>query len=204
MRNILLIVDSTGLKFLGEGEWKRKKHQPEYRRQWRKLHIGIDAETLQIRSVQLTINNVSDSQVLGDLLNQIPLDEQIDSVYTDGAYDTKQCRQVIADREAHAVIPPRKNARPWKDTKVHSRERNELLRTVKHLGRIIWIGRIIWKKWSGYHRRSLVETKMHCIKLLGDKLSARNFQSQVNEIHARVAVLNKFTELGRPHSRVVS
>jgi len=141
---------------------------------------------------------VSDSQVHGDLLNQIPLDEQIDSVYTDGAYDTKQCRQVIADREAHAVIPPRKNARPWKDTKVHSRERNELLRTVKHLGRIIW------KKWSGYHRRSLVETKMHCIKLLGDKLSARNFQSQVNEIHARVAVLNKFTELGRPHTRVVS
>ena len=204
MRNILLIVDSTGLKFLGEGEWKRKKHQPEYRRQWRKLHIGIDAETLQIRSVQLTTNNVSDSQVLGDLLNQIPLDEQIDSVYTDGAYDTKQCRQVISDRQAHAVIPPRKNARPWKDTKVHSRERNELLRTVKHLGRIIWIGRIIWKKWSGYHRRSLVETKMHCIKLLGDKLSARNFQSQVNEIHARVAVLNKFTELGRPHTRVVS
>ena len=105
-----LLVDSTGLKFLGEDEWKRKKHQPEYRRQWRKLHIGIDAKTLQIRAVQLTTNNVSDSQVLGDLLDQIPLDEQIDSVYTDGAYDTKQCRQVIADRQAHAVIPPRKNA----------------------------------------------------------------------------------------------
>lgn len=99
-----LLVDSTGLKFLGEGEWKRKKHQPEYSRQWRKLHIGIDAETLQIRAVQLTTNNISDSQVLGDLLNQIPLDEQIDSVYTDGAYDTKQCRQVIADRQAYAVI----------------------------------------------------------------------------------------------------
>ena len=64
-----LLVDSTGLKFLGEGEWKRKKYQPEYRRQWRKLHIGIDAETLQIRAVQLTTNNVSDSQVLGDLLD---------------------------------------------------------------------------------------------------------------------------------------
>jgi hypothetical protein len=64
-----LLVDSTGLKFLGEGEWKRKKHQPEYRRQWRKLHIGIDAKTLQIRAVQLTTNNVSDSQVLGDLLD---------------------------------------------------------------------------------------------------------------------------------------
>ncbi len=97
-----LLVDSTGLKFLGEGEWKRKKHQPEYRRQWRKLHIGINAETLQIRAIQLTTNNVSDSQVLGDLLDQIPQEEQIDSVYTDGAYDTKQCRQIIADRQARS------------------------------------------------------------------------------------------------------
>ena len=78
-----LLVDSTGLKFLGEGEWKRKKHGSEYRRQWRKLHIGIDTETIQIRAVQLTANNVSDSQVLEDLLAQIPLDEQIDSVYTE-------------------------------------------------------------------------------------------------------------------------
>ena len=137
-----LLMDSTGMKFLGEGEWKRKKHGAEYRRQWRKLHIGIDAKTLQIRAIQLTTNNVSDSQVLGDLLNQIPQDEQIDSVYTDGAYDTKQCRQVIADRQAHAVIPPRKNAKPWKDTKSSSLERNELLRTIKRLGRTLW------KKWS--------------------------------------------------------
>ena len=83
------------------------KHQPEYRRQWRKLHMGIDAKTLQIRAVQLTTNNVV-IQVLADLLDQIPQDERVDSVYTDGAYDTKQCRQVIADRQAHAVIPPRK------------------------------------------------------------------------------------------------
>ena len=181
-----LLVDSSGLKFLGKGEWKRKKHQPEYRRQWPKLHIGIDAEILQIRAIQLTTNNVSDSPVLGDLLDQIPQDEQIDPVYTYGAYDTKQCRQNIADRQAHAVIPPRKNAKPWKDTKISSLKRNELLRTVKHLGRTLW------KKWSGYHCRSLVETKMHCIKLLGDKLSSRNFLSQANEMYARVAVLNKF------------
>ncbi len=96
------------------------------------------------------------------------------------------------------MIPPRKNAKPWKDTKSSSLERNELLRTVKRLGRTLW------KKWSGYHRRSLVETKMHCIKLLGDKLSARNFDSQVNDIHARVAVLNKFTELCRSHTQVVT
>ena len=57
---------------------------------------------------------------------------------------------------------------------------------------------------SGYQQRSLVETKMHCIKLLGDKLRARNFDSQVNEIHARVAILNKFMELGQPHTQVVT
>ena len=113
-------------------------------------------------------------------------------------YDTKHCRQVILDRDAHAIIPPRKNAKPWKDQQARSIKRNELLKIVKRLGRSLW------KKWSGYHRRSLVETKMHCIKLLGDKLTARNFLSQVNEIHARVAVLNRFTELGRPHTQVVS
>lgn len=113
-------------------------------------------------------------------------------------HHTKHCRQVILDRDAHALIPPRKNAKPWKDQKLRSLERNELLKTVKRLGRTLW------KKWSGYHRRSLVETKMHCIKLLGDKLTARSFSSQVNEIHARIAVLNKFTELGRPHTQVVT
>ncbi len=69
-----LLVDSIDLKFLDEGEWKRQKHGPENRRQWRKLHIGIDTETIQIRAVQLTANNVSDSQVLEDLLAQIPLE----------------------------------------------------------------------------------------------------------------------------------
>lgn len=75
-----MLVDYTSLKFLGEGEWKRNKYQPDYRLQWRKLHIYIDAETLQIRAVQLTTNNINDSQVL---------DERIDDVYTDGAYDVK-------------------------------------------------------------------------------------------------------------------
>jgi hypothetical protein len=95
---------------------------------------------------------------------------------------------VDQEGNAHAIIPPSLQMRSLQDTKVHSLERNELLRTVKRLGRTLW------KKWSGYHQRSH-ETKMHCIKLLGDKLSARNFDSQVNEIHARGRILNKFTEL---------
>ena len=112
---------------------------------------------MQIRVVQLTTNNVSDSQVLGDLLNKIPSDERIDSIYTDGAYDPKDCRQVISDRQAHAVIPSRKNAKPWKYKKLGSIERNELLKTVKRLGRMIW------KKWSGYI--GAVWWKRRCIAL---------------------------------------
>jgi hypothetical protein len=76
--------------------------------------------------------------LLEDLLSQVPLDERIDSVYTDGAYDTKHCQQVILNRDAHAVIPSRKNAKPWKDQQVRSIERNELLKTVKLLGRSLW------------------------------------------------------------------
>ena len=101
------------------------------------------------------------------------------------------------------MIPPRKNAKPWKDIKTSSLERNELLRTV-NLAKQCFSGRTLWKKWSGYHSRSLVETKLHCIKLLCDKLSLINFDSQVIEIHARIAVLNKFTELGQAHTRVVT
>ena len=91
----------------------------------------------KIRAVQLTTNNVSDSQVLGGLLAQIPLDEQIESIYADSGYDTKYCRQVILDRDAHAVISQRKNAKPWKDKQARSIEKNELLKTVKHLGKTI-------------------------------------------------------------------
>ena len=96
------------------------------------------------------------------------------------------------------MIPPRKNAQALERQTNEVFEKNRLLKIIKD------IERVIWKKWAGYHRRSLVETKMHCIKLLGDKLSARNFQSQVNEVHARIAILNKFTELGRPHTKVVT
>ncbi|WP_462388148.1 IS5 family transposase [Acidovorax sp. Q11] len=187
-----LLVDSTGIKFLGEGEWKRKKHGAEYRRQWRKVHLGIDASTLEIRANEVTDNSVGDAPMLPGLLARIPPDEPIASVSTDGAYDTKDCHAVIAQRGAQAVIPPRKNGKPWKETRQGAAVRNEALRACQRLGRGIW------KKWSGYHRRSLVETKMHCFKRLGERVMARTFERQVTELHVRVALLNRFTQLGRP------
>mgnify|MGYP003617167836 FL=1 len=95
-----LLVDSTGIKFLGEGEWKRKKHGAEYRRQWRKVHLGIDAHTLEIRAIEVTDNSVGDAPMLPELLGQIPADEAVASVSGDGAYDTKACHAAIAQRGA--------------------------------------------------------------------------------------------------------
>lgn len=185
-----LLVDSTGVKMLGEGEWQTKKHGAEYRRQWRKVHLGIDAETLEIRAIEVTSNRVGDAQVLPDLLNQIPGDERIDSVSGDGAYDTKRGHTAIAERDAEAIIPVRKNGKPWKENTPGASARNETLRATEKLGRALW------KKWSGYHRRSLVETKMCCFKLLGERVNARLFDSQVAELQIRAALLNRFTQLG--------
>ena len=193
-----LLVDSTGVKMLGEGEWKTKKHGAEYRRQWRKVHLGIDAETLEIRAIEVTSNRVGDAQVLPELLNQIPRDERIDSVSGDGAYDTKKDYAAIAERDAEAIIPVRKNGKLWKENTPGARARNETLRATERLGRTIW------KKWSGYHRRSLVETKMRCFKLLGERVKARIFNSQVAELQIRAALLNRFTHLGTPITVVMT
>ena len=193
-----LLVDSTGIKMLGEGEWKTKKHGAEYRRQWRKVHLGIDAQTLEIRAIEVTDNSVGDAPMLPELLSQIPPQEALLSVSADGAYDTQDCHDAIASRGAHAVIPTRKNARPWKTKRPGALARNETLRATNRLGRAIW------KRWSGYHRRALVETKMRCFKLLGERVMARTFERQVVELQVRAAVLNRFTHLGTPVTRAVA
>lgn len=187
-----LLIDSTGIKSEGEGEWNARKHGGPKRRIWRKIHIGIDEETLEVRAVEVTTSNVGDAPMLPELLDQIPPEQDIDSVTADGAYDTRKCHDAIAARNAHAVIPPRKNAKPWKPSSAGAIARNEAVNASRYLGRAIW------RRWTGYHRRSRVESKMHCIKLLGQSLMARDFDRQVAEIQVRVAVLNRYTALGIP------
>ena len=193
-----LLIDSTGIKVEGEGEWHTRKHGASKHRIWHKLHIGIDEGSLEIRAVEMTGNEIGDAPVLPVLLEQIPDEEDIASVTADGAYDTRRSYETIASRGAQAVIPPRKNARPWRPTSAGAIARNETLRTCRHLGRAIW------RRWSGYHRRSRVETKMHCIKLLGQRLAARDFDRQITEVHIRVAILNRFTALGIPLTKPVA
>ena len=166
---------------MGEGQCKRKKHGPEYRRAWRKVHLGIDAQTLEIRAIEVTTDAIGDAPMLPELLAQIPIDEPIASVSGDGAYDTQGCLDAIAQRGAQALIPPRKNARIWKKKSAGCASRNEAVQACKRFG---WR---LWKIWSGYHRRSLVETKMHCFKRLGERVMARTFDRQVVELHIRVA-----------------
>ena len=192
-----LMIDSTGIKAEGEGEWNARKHGGSKRRLWRKIHIGIDEQTLEIRAIEATSSSIGDAPVLPDLINQIPPDEEIGSVTADGACDTRKCHDAIAARNAHAVIPPRKNAKLWKPDTPGARARNEAVRSSKYLGRALW------RQLTGYHRRSRVETKMHCVKLLGQCLSARDFDRQVAEIQIRAAILNGFTALGIPRTEAV-
>ena len=104
-----LLVDSTGIKMMGEDKWKVKKHGADYRRQWHKLHLGIDAQTLEIRAMEVTDNRTGDATMLPELLSQIPEAEELATVTTDGAYDTRLCHAAIAQRGAAAIIPPHRN-----------------------------------------------------------------------------------------------
>ncbi|SNR81084.1 Transposase DDE domain-containing protein [Puniceibacterium sediminis] len=162
------------------------------------MHIGIDEETLEVRAVGVTTTNVGDAPMLPELLGQIPLDQNIGSVTADGAYDTRKCHDAIAARNAHAVIPPRKNAKPWKPTSAGAMARNEAVNASRYLGRALW------QRLSVYHRRSRVETKVPCVKLLGQSLMTRDFDRQVAEIQVRIAVLNRcYTALGIPVTEAV-
>ena len=140
-----LLIDSTGIKFRGDGEWQARKHGPSRRRQWRKVHLAMDAGTGDVRAVELTSSRQGDSPLLPELLAQIPPEETIGTVTADGAYDTRRCHGAIIDRGADAVIPIRRNGRAWKEDCPAAAARNEILRATRRLGRALW------KKWTGYH-----------------------------------------------------
>ena len=210
-----LLIDSTGIKAEGKGAWFARKHGPSKPRQWRKVHLGIDADTLEIRAIEITGSRVGEAPMLPERLKQIPADQPIGKGSADGAYDTRgTCAAiagrgacaviagrgacaVIAGRGACAVIPARKTARPWLENTPDAQASNETVRATRRLGRTIW------RCWSGYHRRSLLETKMRCFKLLGERVMARDFDWQIAELQIRAAILNRFTAPGTPQTQRV-
>ena len=133
-----LLVDSTGIKVRGEGEWHARKHGGARRRVWRKVHLAIDGSTLAVHAVESTDSTVGDAPMLPGLLSQIPAGEPIASVIVDGAYDGRACRDAVASRGADAIIPPRRNAKPWKKSSPSAGARNEALRAIGRFGRTPW------------------------------------------------------------------
>jgi IS5 family transposase len=190
-----LVIDSSGFKIYGEGEWKVRVHGWSKRRTWRKLHLAVDEATGEIVAAVASATGVSDDEIVPDVLEQVP--GAIAQVSADGAYDTHRCYEALEERGARAVIPPRRNAKLWQHKRCGGApwQRDENLRVIRHQGRRRW------KQASGYHRRSLVETTFFRLKtLFGPALRSRQFPQQATELFLKVAALNRMTHLGMPES----
>jgi hypothetical protein len=190
-----VVVDSTGVKVYGEGEWKTRQHGVSKRRTWRKLHVGVDEATGEILAAVVTSNDYHDGEVLNDVLAAI--DEPIRQVSTDGAYDHRHCYDEIDAKGAKAVIPPRKDAKIWQhgNRKAKPHPRDENLRSIRKQGRKRW------KRDSGYHRRSIAETTMFRFKtIFGGNLSARQLDNQAVELFIKCVALNRMIQIAKPDS----
>ncbi|SFF27960.1 Transposase DDE domain-containing protein [Sulfitobacter brevis] len=190
-----LVVDSTGLKIFGEGDWLEQKHKTKRkRRSWRKLHLGLDLVSGQIVCSDLTQDDVGDPTALPDLLDQV--DGPVDLFLADGAYDGERTSDLLAARFGSAIevtIPPPRNAilspNAAKDPTARDR----------HIAEIAARGRMVWQKATGYNQRSRGETLMGRWKtVIGPKLKARTFENQKTEAKIGVRVLNRMTGLGSP------
>lgn len=192
-----LVIDSTGLKIFGEGEWKMRTHGKQKRRTWRKYHVSVNPATHEVTAIELTESNVHDCTVLPTLLST---QKNIGTAYADGAYSFKQGFDAIAESGGTPSIPVRSGTTIVRDEPSAGEElRNNLLQEIKDAG-----GRIKWKKTSGHHRRSLVETHMSRLKtILGGSLRGRSFANQQAEAKIMANILNKMAHLGMPKSEKI-
>ena len=196
-----LVLDSTGLKIYGEGEWKVRKHGYSKHRTWRKLHVGANPDNGEIQVVVLTENSISDDAVVKEMLEQIK--QTILSCAADGAYDKRKVYDALNEHspEVDILIPPRKNAHIWQ----HGNSKEERLKRDENLRYIRKHGRRQWKEDTGYHIRSLAETILSRLKtIFGDKLSARLLQTQTTQALIRCLALNRMSQLGMPESYLVA
>jgi hypothetical protein len=190
-----LLVDSTGLQLCGPGEWLIEKHGTKRRRSWRKLHIGIDAETGQILASELTTSDVDDGSQVEPLLDQIA--GPLASFTGDGAYDQAGVYGTVGKHypDAEVIVPPRSTAVLSEDGETAPTQRDRHLQSIqKH-------GRIGWQKASGYTRRALVESAIGRLKrVIGGALRSRTDRRRTTEVAIAVQALNRMLELGRPKS----
>jgi hypothetical protein len=196
-----IILDSTGLKVYGEGEWKVRTHGKSKRRIWRKFHIGINAETQDIVVCELTGNDVGEASSAVRMLDKIS--GKIKTVRGDGAYDPNAVRAKIYEKGARAIIPPPRHASIKGATGGWIKNRDEDIATIRSFGDRE-VGRKPWKQLTEYHKRSLVETAMFRVKkMLGDQLKGRIMETQRAETFCKCLVINKMNELGMPKGKWV-
>lgn len=198
---INLVIDSTGIKVYGEGEWKVRTHGWQKRRTWRKLHLAIEPESGQIVGVEATGNGVDDAEKVEDLMKQVPVGVKVEEVAADGAYDKKKTYDCLNKHGTRAVIPPRKNAKIWQ----HGNSKQERLVRDENLRRIRKVGRKSWKQESNYHQRSLAETGVFRFKqTFGATVSSRIEENQYQELKLKGKIMNIITHLGMPKSEKVT
>lgn len=188
-----VVVDSTGLKVYGEGEWKVRQHGTTQRRTWRKVHVAYDEATTEVLAIALTTNDIDDASMLKPVLDDVVL--SINRVGADGAYDQAKVYDYLQQCQIQAIIPPRSNAVKWRDQEgqVLAHARNEALVAIEA------VGLAEWKKQVGYHRRSKAETGMYRLKItFGERLQSRGLSSQKVEVRLKAVCLNRFSSLGMP------
>src|SRR3954447_23005351 len=188
-----LLVDSTGLKLCGAGEWLVEKHGTKTRRSWRKMHIGVDADTGQIVAWQLTTHDVDDGSQVGPLLDQVT--GAVASVTGDGAYDQDGVYASVGERHpaAPVIVPPRSTAVPSATAETAPTQRD------RHLQLIAEKGRMGWQKASGYNWRARAEaTIVRFKRVIGDELRSHTDERRATEMDVAAQVLNRMLDLGRP------
>jgi hypothetical protein len=188
-----LLVDSTGLKLGGAGEWPDEKHGTSRRRSWRKLRIGIDAGTGEIVAIELTEKDVDDAARTDAPLDQIS--DPVASFTADGAYDQDRVYAAVAERhpDAAVIVPPRSTAAlSASATTAPTRRDRHIQETAMH-------GRMGWQKSSGYNIRAKVEAAIGRYKrVIGDALQSRTDETEATEVAIAARVLNQMVGFGRP------
>ena len=192
-----LAIDASGLKVYGEGEWKTRQHGWSKRRTWRKIHVGIDAQSQEIVCCELTYNKINDQEMFEYCLSQVKSD--IVQVSADGIYDTENCYKYSTQNKIKLTVPPRITAISRFDKKNpdthHFKMRDD---NIQHID---CLGKKAWAEYSGYSKRSLVENTMFRFKqAFSGKLQSRKFLNQHTEFMIKCNILNQFARMGMPNS----
>lgn len=185
-----LVLDTTGLKVFGEGEWKVKKHGTGYRRRWRKLHLAIDEHTQELVFAKLSTEYVSDTRFIDEIVKS---SKKLKRLTMDGAADSSKIYRLLDKQGINLLTPPQSNAvlrkEPW------LKKRNERILQILGLGGDK-LARTLWAKLCGYSKRATVESAIaRWKKLFGASLQSRVAKNQDFETSIKSLIMNKMKKL---------